>query len=125
LNDVGDSIVDYLKNGRPETASEYIFVKHCAPYEQFASSGALYQVMIKYLQMAKLSAEAPRRAGLHVLRHSLASVLLEQETPLPVITEILGHLNTNTTRIYTSIDIKQLKKCALDAPVFLDGGERL
>lgn len=125
LNDVGDSIIDYLKNGRPETASEFIFVKHCAPFEQFASSSALYQMMKKYLQMAKLSAETPKKAGLHSLRHSLASVLLEQETPLPIITEILGHLNTNTTKIYTRIDITQLKKCALDAPVFPDRGERL
>ena len=125
LNDVGDSIIDYFKNGRPETTSEFIFIRHCAPYDELSSSAALYRIMKKYLHMAKLPGESPKKAGLHVLRHSLASVLLEQETPLPIISEILGHLNTNTTRIYTSIDITQLKKCALDAPLFQKEGERL
>lgn len=125
LNDVGDSIIDYLKNGRPETQSEFVFVRHCAPYDEFHSSGALYQIMKKYLQMAKLPGEPSKKYGLHVLRHSLASVLLEQDTPLPIISEILGHLNTDTTKIYTNIDIKQLAKCALDAPILQKAGEKL
>jgi site-specific recombinase XerD len=41
---------------------------------------------------------------------------LEQGVALPVISEVLGHLNTNTTRIYTGIDVTNLKKCALEIP---------
>lgn len=37
--------------------------------------------------------------GMHPLRHTLAGVLLEQGTPLPVIAEILGHRSTLSTGV--------------------------
>jgi site-specific recombinase XerD len=40
--------------------------------------------------------------------------MLENETPLPVISEALGHQNINTTAIYLKIDMKDLKNCAID-----------
>ena len=52
--------------------------------------------------------------GLHSLRSTLARVMLENEAPLPVISEALGRQNIQTTSIYLSIDIEGLKKCALD-----------
>ena len=58
-----------------------------------------------------------RKTGSHALRHSLASRLLEHEIPLPVISEILGHVNTQTTMTYLRIDINELKKCALEVMV--------
>jgi site-specific recombinase XerD len=119
LPDIGQSIIDYLKNGRPTTDSEYVFIKHCAPYDRYASGSGLYVVFRKYLQLANISSERVKHAGLHALRHSLASSLLEQGVALPVISEVLGHLNTNTTRIYTGIDVTNLKKCALEIPARL------
>ena len=53
---------------------------------------------------------------MHMFRYSLASAMLSNETPLPIISDILGHSNINSTRIYTKIDIEQLKKCALEVP---------
>lgn len=54
------------------------------------------------------------KSGSHALRHSLAKRLLEHEIPLPVISKILGHTNTETTMTYLRIDINDLKKCALE-----------
>ena len=51
---------------------------------------------------------------LHALRHSLASELLQHDTPLPIISGILVTINTNTTSVYLKIDMKMLKKCALE-----------
>ena len=34
---VGEAIIDYLRNGRPQTDSKYIFVKHRPPFEQATS----------------------------------------------------------------------------------------
>lgn len=116
LNDVGESIIDYLKNGRPQIDSTYIFFKHSAPYTELTSS-ALHHIMTKYRRLAKLPTDPPRKNGLHALRHSLASSLLENATPLPVISEVLGHQKTETTAIYTRIDIDSLRKCALENPV--------
>jgi len=50
------------------------------------------------------------------LRHSLAGLLLERMTPLPVISEVLGHKNTESTKDYLRIDLSSLKNCALEVP---------
>jgi len=52
--------------------------------------------------------------GMHSLRSTLAKNMLEANTPLSVISEVLGHKNINTTSIYLKIDIEGLRKCTLD-----------
>jgi integrase len=42
--------------------------------------------------------------------------LLEKKTPIPVISEVLGHKNTESTRYYLKIDINSLRQCALEVP---------
>ncbi len=116
LNDIGESIIDYLKNGRPQIDSSYIFLRHTAPYTPLTAA-ALHPIMTKYRRLANLPAEPPRKNGLHALRYSLASSLLADATPLPVISEVLGHQKTETTAIYTKIDITSLRKCALEVPL--------
>lgn len=115
LKQVGECIVDYLKHGRPEIDSNFIFLKHSAPYSPL-SAAALHPIMKKYRQIAKIPNSPQRKAGLHALRHSLATNLLENNTPLPIISEILGHQKTDTTRIYTKVDISSLRTCALEVP---------
>lgn len=57
---------------------------------------------------------------MHALRHSLASTLLERDTPLPIIAEILGHLSTLSTQVYLSVDQAGLARCALDPEAVFD-----
>ena len=57
-----------------------------------------------------------RQHGPHALRHSLAQRLLEQQTMLPVISEVLGHENTESTRYYLRVDLSSMQQCALDVP---------
>jgi site-specific recombinase XerD len=44
----------------------------------------------------------------------MASVLLEKDTPLPVISDIIGHMDTNSTAVYLKVDMKRLAECPLD-----------
>ncbi|WP_291300824.1 hypothetical protein [Desulfosporosinus sp. BICA1-9] len=44
----------------------------------------------------------------------MASLLLENDTPLPAISDILGHVDTESTAVYLKVDIKRLKACPLD-----------
>jgi integrase len=113
LEDVGMALIDYIKNGRPETDAKTIIVKHVPPYDKVSSS-CIYGMVNRYMQAAKIPAPPHKKRGPHSLRHSLASSLLEADTPLPVISEILGHVDTDTTTIYLTIDIQRLRECALD-----------
>jgi site-specific recombinase XerD len=112
LDDIGWALVDYLKNGRPDTVSDYVFIRHKAPYDGFSDHNCLSRMIGR--RMSKAGIKMAGKHGLHSLRSTLARVMLENEAPLPVISAALGHQNIQTTSIYLSIDIEGLKKCALD-----------
>lgn len=112
LEDVGLAIIDYLKFGRPKCDCRNIFVRHRPPVDAFSSSG-IYNLVSNYIGKAGLLTQ-DKKHGPHALRHSLASRLLEENVPLPIISEILGHANTNTTAAYLSIGIEKLRRCALE-----------
>lgn len=112
LEDVGLALIDYLKFGRPKCESPNIFIRHRAPIVPMMAK-SFYTMVSRYISKAGLVAQGKKR-GPHALRHSLASRLLEENVPLPVISEILGHANTNTTVVYLSIGIDKLRNCALE-----------
>jgi site-specific recombinase XerD len=114
LNDIGWALIDYLKNGRPVSDSQFVFIRMNAPYDAFGKDANLHNIITKYTRQSGIAVPKGKRHGLHSLRHTLASSLLEQGTPLPVISEILGHINSRSTDIYLQIGIKGLRKCALD-----------
>lgn len=112
LEDVGLAIIDYLKFGRPKCTCNNIFVRHRPSIDALSSSG-VYSLVSNYIGKAGLLTQG-KKHGPHALRHSLASRLLEANVPLTVISEILGHANTNTTAAYLSISIDKLRSCTLE-----------
>jgi integrase/recombinase XerD len=114
LPDIGWAIIEYLKNGRPKVDSPYVFLRHLAPLEPFSDEDGLYQIIIKYMKVARIPISPKKRKGMHSLRHTLASRLLAENTPLPISSDILGHASTKSTAIYLKVDIQQLRQCALD-----------
>ncbi len=113
LDDIGWALIDYLQHGRPRTSSPYVFVRHNAPFEPFAQYANFHQLITKYTRRAGIPLPGGAH-GMHSLRHTLASALLEQHTPLPVIAEIMGHLSTQSTQVYLHVDLEALRRCALD-----------
>ena len=114
LPDIGWAIIDYLKNGRPKVDSTYIFLRHLAPLEPFSDENHLHRIIVKYMKRAHIPLAPHKKKGMHSLRHTLASRLLEEQTPLPVISDILGHISTDSTAVYLKVDIKRLRECALN-----------
>jgi integrase len=114
LPEIGEAVVDYLKYGRPISELPYVFLHALSPYDRLNSS-TLHSIVLQYMRLAGIpTKEKNRKAGPHALRHSLAGILMKKKTPLPVISEILGHTNTESTRYYIRIDIDSLRCCALD-----------
>ena len=111
--DVGWAVIDYLKYGRPKVDSPYIFVRHMAPFLPFSEGDHLNQLIKTYMEKAHIPVSGKRR-GMHSLRHTMASVLLEKDTSLPVISDIMGHLDTNSTAVYLKVDMAHLAECPLD-----------
>lgn len=115
LPDVGWAIIEYIRYGRPpQSNSKNIFVRHIAPFDAFGKNDNLHSIMAKYIRQAEITVPPGKRYGLHSLRHSLASTLLSNNVPMPVISEIMNHANTETTNIYYKIDFTHLAECALD-----------
>lgn len=117
LPEVGSAIIDYLKHGRPLTESTTIFMRQWCPITPLVPP-TLHSIVGQYLRLAGIKVPDGKKHGPHALRHSLASALLEENTPLPIISEVLGHTNTDTTSIYLKIDVNQLRRCALDVSKF-------
>ncbi len=107
------AVADYMKNSRPEVDDPHIFVRHRAPFQPFGESNSFHHIINKYISLAGIELSG-RRHGLHSMRHSAASNLLQNNTPYPVITGILGHKNTAMTKCYLRIDIQQLRTVALE-----------
>ena len=55
--------------------------------------------------------------GMHSLRHTLATRLMEENIPISTIADILGHTSTETVKKYLQVDIAHLRDCALDVEV--------
>ena len=114
VQDVGWAVIDYLRYGRPKVKTSCVFVRHIAPFLPFSEDDHLHQIIVKYMKLAHLPISSKRRVGMHSLRHTLASLLLENNTPLPTISDILGHVETESTAVYLKVDIKKLKECPLN-----------
>lgn len=118
LSDVGNAIIDYLKYGRFKSESQNVFITCRAPYIP-ASKSTVCSAIRENISKSRVITDG-RHHGPHSLRHSLASCLLKNEVPMPVISEVLGHAKTDTTMKYIRIDLTSLVKCTLPVPCVAD-----
>ncbi len=119
--EVGCAIIDYLKYGRPQQdTSDYVFVRHSAPY---GKCGNYYHIMQARLAKAGLHFDREKSHGLHTLRYTLATRMLEQDISVQTISEILGHASISATNVYLKVDLEGLRKCALDPDEVFDDAD--
>ena len=114
LPEVGNAIIDYLKYSRPHSDNPFVFLTSRSPIKPLTIMGVTSLVQRSFAR-ADIDTKN-RHHGPHALRHSLAARLLEQQTMLPVISEVLGHKNTESTRFYLCVNITSMRQCALDVP---------
>lgn len=112
-NEVGEALIDYLQSGRPKSAHREVFLKMNPPFEPFTGNH-LYHIVTYWRLLAGIRFQSPQKHGIHSLRHTLATRLLQKGTPFSTIAEILGHTSLESTRIYAKADVEALRDVALD-----------
>ena len=106
---IGDAIVDYLQNVRPnETKEPEIFLSMRAPFCKLTSSVG-YQIAHQAITKEDVTI---KHRGPHALRHSVATHLVNTGHPMKEVADMLGHQTLDTTRIYAKVDFTNLKKVA-------------
>ena len=114
LKDVGWAVIDYMRAGRPVCDCPQVFVRHTAPIGPFSDQDHLHQILVKHARVAHVPISEKRRHGMHSLRHTLATRLMEDGTPVERIADILGHQSVRSTGVYLKSSLGLLAKCALD-----------
>jgi len=112
-NEVGNALIDYIKSVRPKTHSREVFFSLRPPFKPFSKNTNLYQIVTYWRELAGIHFKGPQRHGLHSLRHSLATHLLEDDVPFSVIADILGHSSMTSTMIYAKASVESLRQVAL------------
>jgi integrase/recombinase XerD len=113
--DVGDALLKYLTEGRPDVPIARIFLRSLAPCGPFVeSSTGISRIVHRALVRAGID-DAPAQ-GAHMLRHSAATSLLRAGTPLAAIGAVLRHRSIDTTAQYAKVDTPSLKRIAQPWP---------
>ena len=106
LKDVGWAIIDYVRDGRPASDCPQVFLRHTAPIGPFSDQDHLHQILVKHARAARVPLGEQRRHGMHSLRHTLATRLMEDGTPVEQIADILGHQSVESTGVYLKSSLR-------------------
>ncbi len=90
---------------RPQSGNPFIWIAVEAASNDGISGRAVQRILHRYAQDAGLSELTP-----HVLRHSFAKNLANNNVGLEKIAALLGHSSLNTTRIYITPDARDLER---------------
>lgn len=102
---VGDAVLRYLQEVRSRSDQRQVFLTLVAPFRPLSAS-SLGRVV--YRRLHELGLTLPHY-GAHALRHACASHLLSQGLSLKEVSDHLGHVDPDTTRIYAKVDLIALR----------------
>ncbi len=105
---VGDAVLRYLREVRPQSDRQEVFFKVIAPFRPLNADGLGGVVRNRLLA---LGLTLPHY-GPHVLRHACATHLLAQGLSLKEIGNHLGHRSPESTCIYAKVDLHALRTVA-------------
>lgn len=111
---VGKVLAHYLRHGRPaHTPTHHVFVQMKVPFGALTCSSAVRHILVKHAKVAGIQAAY---LGSHVLRHSNAARQLNVGTQPRVLTELLGHRDSQSLSAYVRIATQPLRDVSLPVP---------
>lgn len=114
---VGNAIYDYLRYERPDPQAARVFLRHTRPYPPLESADISLAVS-RIMEKAGIRQGKGDRKGTHIFRHHVATGLLGNGVPWPVVSRTLGHTATRSLEPYLYADLPHLKECALSISPF-------
>jgi len=108
---LGEIAIDWLRRYLAASRPEILAGRQSDALFVTARGGAMtrqafWQLIKRYALVAGI---APEKLSPHVLRHALATQLINQGADLSVVQLLLGHADISTTQIYTHVARERLK----------------
>jgi len=117
----GNSIYRYIKGGRPQSDSPYIFVSHLKRNTQTRLKTCI--ACNRALVMALSNSGCEVVSSFHILRKTFASNLLVANNPVSIIASALGHSGIKSVDPYLATDKVKMEYCPIGlAGIELQGG---
>jgi len=110
--DVGDALLQYVREGRPALQVDRVFTRVSAPLGPLTRS-AVSHITRSALRRAGIKAPVN---GAHLLRHSAATAMLRQGASLAAVGAVLRHRSPSTTAHYAKVDFDLLREIAQPWP---------
>ena len=115
LEDIGEAIADYIRHERKGTF-RHLFLGNRSPHNPFKDAQVLNTILTQALK--KTTIPRPKRYTVsNILRHSLATNLVQRGASLEEISNTLRHRSRQTTLLYARQDISGLRTIAQSWPV--------
>ena len=114
--DVGEALSRYLHEERGPTMCRTVFVTHRAPHRAF-KDGQIVNAILKDALAATGQKPVTPYVGSHLLRHSLATRLVNAGASLDEVGDVLRHRSRISTMVYARLDIDGLRSIAQPWPV--------
>jgi site-specific recombinase XerD len=114
--EVGDAILEYLRDGRPRVENDHLFLRSIAPFSSFAAVRPGHAVTHIARSALRRAGVQRRQRGSHVFRHTAACHMLAADVSLENIAAVLRHRSIETTGIYAKVDLHSLRQAAQPWP---------
>jgi integrase/recombinase XerD len=109
----GEALAEYIRSGRPCAQRREVFLRHRAPGGVLTTGNSVSNIIRR---LAKRAGVLLPENGQNLLRHSLATYLVNHEVSIKAISDLLGHASIDTTAIYTLVDMTTLARVAQPFP---------
>lgn len=114
-----NAIYDYVKNARPKSSSEYVFISFHIPFSNLNRSccGKAFEILknINGIDDSKYK-------GFHICRKTYASFIINKTKDIDITAYSLGHSDNSTVDDYISLDTLNMRECPLSLNEITYGG---
>jgi len=112
--EVGTTLANYLRHGRPGSTHRQVFLQLRAPFRPFTNACSVSDLARRAMVRAGLPPTP--RLGAHTFRRTAASQMVNRGVRFKDVADVLGHQSLATTALYAKLDVETLASVALPWP---------